>query len=222
MKNKVEIEKRSTEMSPFNKEYSFKAFFQNYFTISKIMTKNQIEFKSFQLFRNQYNHIKKDFEEKLLKGFKITNFSEWSGTSISKSPMRLLRIDTTKFLKSLFQKLRKTNTSYEMFNKIVYHYYYKYCAFGILTFFSFPIVFLGLNKNFLNYGIYRFTPLIFLCFFSGVIADNFGEIGLSRNALKILFYLDRNLTKEDEDLKEYISEFMKEKNIEFKKIPKNN
>lgn len=220
MKSKEEVEKRNTEMTPFRGEYSLKSFFQNYKTISKIIIKNEKEFKSFQIYQVPYDRMKKDFEEKLLKGFKMNNFSEWSGTSLSKNPIRLLRIETSKFLKTLLVKLKKTNPSYEMFNKILYHYYYKYSVLGLICFFSFPVTFLALNKNFLKYGNYRFSPLLLLVFFSGLIRDNLGEIGLAKNSLFILFYLHRNLTNEDEELKQYISEFLKEKNIEFRNMPK--
>ena len=217
MKHKEERIKRNIEMTPYNSEFSFTSFLKNYFTISSVIRKNKKEFKTFSTTQILYNNLRKDFEEKNLKGFGMTNFSEWAGTSISKSPLRMLRIDTIKFLKSLLKRLKKTDSSYEIYNKILYHFYYKYSCVGTVFMMSFPFSYLAINKNFQRYGLYRFLPLSILFCFSSIISDNFGDIGLSKNSLLILFILDKSLSKEDIELRNYLDEYMKERNIIFKK-----
>ena len=217
MNQQEERIKRNSEMIPYKSEFSFISFLKNFSTISKVIGKYKKEFLNFTVKQNLYDNLKKDFEEKNLKGFGITNFSEWAGTSISKNPLRLLRISTVRFLKSLLKRLKKTNTSYEIFNKILYHYYYKYSLIGTLFLFSFPFSYLAVNKNFQKFGIYRFLPLSILLCFSGSISDSFGDIGISKNSILILFILDQNLSKEDDELRNYLDEFLKEKNIKFVK-----
>ena len=213
--------KTNLEMKPYKSEFSFISFLKNYFTIASMIRKNKKEFKHFAITKVAFDDKKKDFEEKQLKGFKMSNFNEWAGTSVSQSPMRLLRIDTTSFLKHLLTKLKKTNPSYEIFNKLLYHFYYKYSFFGCVTIFSVPFSFLAVNKNFQRFGIFRFLPLLILASFTSVFASNFGDIGVIRNSLLLLFILESKLSNDDDELKGYVEEYLKEKNFKFKNMVEN-
>jgi hypothetical protein len=204
------------EMKPFNSEYSLQSFFGNYFFISKIMRKNNIQFSNFSLFYKGEKDLKKDFEEKLIQGYKMSNTHEWFGTSPSKNPLRLLRIDTGRFLINLVKIMKKSDQSYDMYCHIVYHVYYKYAVFGILTIYTIPFLYLLNNKNLKTLGVIRFAPLLLLLCFTRIISENFGEIGLSRNSIKILFLSKQILSREDNSMRELIDEYMKDKKIGFK------